>query len=392
MIYLDYNATTPVDPRVAEAMMPFLFEQFGNAASVQHTYGQNAAVAIEAARGEVAGIFSADPDEVVFTSGATEACNLAIKGVYEAYQRKGRHIIVPATEHKAVLDCCNALKRRGADITILDVDSNGLVDIDALSSAIRQDTILVCMMWANNETGVIQDMDRIGEVCAAKGVMLFSDASQAAGKMALNPREAGIQLMAVSGHKIYGPKGIGMLYVSNRSPKVKLEPLIHGGGHEFGLRSGTLNVPGITGMAAALNILESERVQEAARLGAHRDKLELALISESGAVVNGETTSRLSHVTNVQFAGVKSSALMEALDGVVAMAAGSACTAADPSPSHVLKAMQLSTAEILSSVRLSVGRFTTAEDIDLAIKHINAACLAIRAGQQLPGTRAAKPI
>lgn len=373
MIYLDYNATTPVDERVLEAMLPYFNERFGNPASRQHSYGWVAEEAVEAARESMAGLMGVDTREVTFTSGATESCNLAIKGVFGLYRRKGSHIVVLKTEHKAVIDTCNFLAKKGAEVTFLDVGSDGVVELDVLEAAIRPDTILVCAMWANNETGVIQPMHAIGEICERKGTLLFSDATQAAGKLEVNPREASVQLMACSGHKVYGPKGIGVLYVSNQSPRVKLEPVIHGGGHEGGFRSGTLNVPGIVGMAEALRIAEDERQSDSVRLALLRDKLEISLHDLGEIYINGAGAERLPHTSNIRFEHLDGTTLMAALKSELAIASGSACTSADPAPSHVLKAMGLSDSQVKSSLRFSLGRLTTSEEIDRAIEVVKAA-------------------
>ena len=365
MIYLDYNATTPVDPRVLDQMLPYFGEHFANPASRQHRAGIRARDAVEAARTGIAQLLGAAPEELFFTSGATESCNLAIKGVRDRYRRKGRHFVAPVTEHKAVLDCLRHLESYGAEVSLVPVARDGIVEPDALAAAIRPDTVLVSVMWANNETGVIQPMQEIGQVCRQHGVLLFSDASQAVGKIDVDPRAVGVQLLALSGHKCYGPKGIGALYVSARSPQVRLEPLIHGGGHEGGMRSGTLNVPGVVGLAAAVRLAHGEMDEFARRTATLRDLLETAFSGQ--CQINGATAQRLPHVSNLAFAGLDGPALMQILEADLAIASGSACTAADPEPSHVLMAMGLSRAEANGSLRISLGRFTTDAEVSRAI-------------------------
>lgn len=370
MMYFDNNATTPVDQRVLDVMLPYFTSLYANPASRQHEPGNNANWAVSLARLEIAEILGVDPAEIVFTSGATEACNLAIKGVYGLYRRKGRHIVVIKTEHKAVLDCCAFLEEKGAEITFVDVDPNGMIIRDVLESVIRDDTILVIAMWANNETGVIQRMDEIGALCARKGTLLFSDASQAVGKISVKPKEVGVQLLAFSAHKFCGPKGVGVLYVSGRSPRVKIEPLIHGGGHERGFRSGTLNVPGIVGMGKALEISWSMHEAENTRLAKLRDLLESGLLAIHGAQINGSTVERMPHVSNMSFHGIDAEVLMESLQHELAVASGSACTAADPEPSHVLMSMGLSRDAAKASLRFSLGCMNTEEEVRIVIQLI----------------------
>lgn len=379
MIYLDYNATTPVDHQVLNAMMPFFSQQYGNAASKQHLPGRAAERAVALARTQVAATIGAESKEIVFTSGATESCNLAIKGIFELYQRKGRHIVTVRTEHKAVLDCCAYLQKKGAEVTYLNVDAQGRIDLDELKQSIRPDTVLVAIMWSNNETGVIHPISEIGRICAQKGTLLFSDATQAAGKLGCNVRDAGIQLMALSGHKIYGPKGIGALYVSASAPRVKVNPILHGGGHEAGYRSGTLNVPGIVGLGKALELSDRMKDVEAPRLGELRDQLVKGLLAIEGAVVNGSGADRMSHVANMRFPYVDGEALMANLQNDLAVASGSACTAADPDPSHVLMAMGLTRDEAKWSIRFSLGRNTKAEDVDRAVGLVTDAVERLRA-------------
>ncbi|RLD20755.1 MAG: IscS subfamily cysteine desulfurase, partial [Bacteroidetes bacterium] len=300
MIYFDNNATTPVDQRVLDAMLPYFTTHFGNAASRQHQTGMNARSAVEGARDSISDVLGVDAKEIVFTSGATEACNLAIKGVFGLYRRKGKHIVVISTEHKAVLDCCSHLEEKGAEITFVDVDTNGMIDMQMLEEAIHDDTILVISMWANNETGVIHPIEEIGALCALKGTLLFSDATQAVGKISVKPRDAGVQLLAMSAHKFYGPKGVGALYISGKSPRVKLDPLIDGGGHERGNRSGTLNVPGIVGMAKALELASDEQQAENGRLILLHDNLESGLLAIEGTQLNSSLTRRMPNVTNIR--------------------------------------------------------------------------------------------
>ena len=371
IIYLDHNATTPVDPRVLEVMIPYFTENPGNASSRHHAFGWVAEEAVERARGQLAGLLGADPREIIFTSGATESDNLALKGVFELYQRKGRHIITLKTEHNAVLDTCRQIEKKGGEVTYLDVHSDGVVDMEALEAAIRPDTVLVSIMWANNETGVIQPMHEIGKLCAEKGVLLMSDATQAAGKIEVNPREAGVSLMAFSAHKMYGPKGIGALYVSRRQPRVRLSGQIHGGGHEQGMRSGTLNVPAIAGFGEAAEIAGREMRSEAERLSGLRDKLEGALLeSMEESYVNGSREHRLPHVSNMSFRYTDGESLMLSVNRTIAVSSGSACTSASLEPSHVLRAMGLSDDMAHAAIRFSLGRYQTEAEIDLAVEAV----------------------
>ncbi|PHN05030.1 IscS subfamily cysteine desulfurase [Flavilitoribacter nigricans] len=380
LIYLDYNATTPVDPQVVEAMLPYFYEKPGNAASRTHPFGWVADEAVDQARQQIAGLIQADPREVVFTSGATEADNLAIKGVFQLYQRKGQHIITVKTEHKAVLDTTGYLEKLGAEITYLDVDADGLIDLEELEAAIRPDTILVSVMWANNETGVIQPMAEIGEICTRKGVLLMSDATQAVGKIPVNPRETGIHIMTFSAHKMYGPKGIGGLYVSRQRPRVKLAAQIHGGGHEQGMRSGTLNVPAVVGFGKAAEIAGSVMAEESRRLAGLRDRLEQSLQQELEAVkINGSREHRLSHVSNLSFRHVDAEALISSFNRSIAVATGSACSSASLEPSHVLQAMGLAEEWLKGSIRFSFGRFSEARDVDRTVELIVKGVQALRA-------------
>ncbi|MCG8329651.1 MAG: IscS subfamily cysteine desulfurase [Chitinophagales bacterium] len=371
LIYLDNNATTPCDPRVVDAMWPYFYEKPGNAASRSHPYGWVAEEAVQQSREQIARLVSADPREIVFTSGATESDNLAIKGVFEMYRRKGKHIITLKTEHKAVLDACAKIEKLGGEITYLDVDQEGLVKLELLDEAIRPDTILVAIMWANNETGVIQPMQEIGAICDKHGCLLMSDATQAVGKIPVNPKATGVHLMAFSAHKMYGPKGVGALYVSRRQPRVKITPQIDGGGHEQGMRSGTLNVPGIVGFGKAAEIAFSDMQSDAARLAALRDQLESALLKRiEDASINGSRKHRLPHVCNIAFKYAEAESVMMTFNQKVALSSGSACTSASVEPSHVITAMGRTSDEAHSSMRFSLGRFTTKEEIEYTIEAI----------------------
>jgi len=379
-IYLDYNATTPCDPRVVETMLPYFTTMSGNAASRSHPYGWEAEEAVSHARNQIADLIGADEREIIFTSGATEGDNLALKGVFEMYHRKGNHIITVETEHKAVLDTCLHIEKKGGEVTYLKVDKDGLIDLEALKAAIKSTTILVAIMWANNETGVIQPMAEIGEICEEKGVLLFSDATQAVGKIPTNPKEIGIHLMAFSAHKMYGPKGVGALFVNRRRPRVKLTAQIDGGGHEDGMRSGTLNVPGIVGFGKAAAIAQAEMEKEVIRLSKLRDKLEAALSTQIEACsINGTTKHRLPQVSNLSFQHVDSEGLLMTFNQNIAVATGSACTSASLDPSHVLMAMDISDDLAKSSIRFSLGRFTTEEEIDFTIEKVKTGTAQLRA-------------
>lgn len=370
-IYLDNNATTPCDPRVVDEMIPWFHEKPGNAASRNHPFGWAAEGAVDKARGQIADLIGVDSREIIFTSGATESDNLALKGLYSMYHRKGNHIITVSTEHKAVLDACNSLKKEGAEITILPVDNEGLIDLQQLEDAIHDKTIAVSIMWANNETGVIQPMKEIGEICRKKGVLFFCDATQAVGKVPVFPKEMGIHLMAFTAHKMYGPKGVGALFVNRKSPRVKVTPLIDGGGHERGMRSGTLNVPGIVGFGKAAEIAANEMKEDAKRLAKLRDKLEKSLSSIlEETYINGNTENRMPHVSNISFKHVEGEGLMMTFNQEIGLSSGSACTSASLEPSYVLIAMGLGDDLAHSSLRFSLGRFTTEEEIDYTIKEI----------------------
>ncbi|MBK8703720.1 MAG: IscS subfamily cysteine desulfurase [Saprospiraceae bacterium] len=369
LIYLDNNATTPTDPRAVEAMLPFFYENPGNAASRNHPFGWVAEEAVDYAREQIASLLEVDSKEIIFTSGATESDNLALKGVFDMYRRKGNHIITAKTEHKAVLDTCHKLETMGAEVTYLDVSREGLVDLAELEAAIKPNTIMVSLMWANNETGVIQDMKAIGQICEKHGVLFMSDATQAVGKIPVHPREVGVHIMAFTAHKMYGPKGVGALYVSRKQPRVKLTAQMDGGGHERGMRSGTLNVPGIVGFGKAAEIAKKEMQQDAERLSRLRDKLELALMASLEEVyLNGTRDSRMPHVTNLSFKHVEGEGLMMTFNQNIAVSSGSACTSASLEPSYVLVALGLGDDLAHSSIRFSLGRFTTEDDVDYAIQ------------------------
>jgi len=370
-IYLDNNATTPCDPRVVDEMVPYFYEKHGNAASRNHPFGWIAEEAVDYAREQIANLINVDSKEIIFTSGATEADNLALKGVFEMYQRKGNHIITLKTEHKAVLDACKKIEKMGGEVTYLDVDSEGMVDLAALEAAITDKTILVSIMWANNETGLIQPMKKIGEICEKHGVLFMSDATQVVGKIPVDPKETGVHLMAFTAHKMYGPKGVGALYVCRKNPRVKVTAQMDGGGHERGMRSGTLNVPGIVGFGKAAEIASKEMHQDAERLSRLRDKLENALIAAMEEVyINGSKEHRMPHVSNLSFKHVEGEGLMMTFNQDIALSSGSACTSASLEPSYVLVALGLGDDLAHSSLRFSLGRFTTEEDIDYTIKAI----------------------
>ncbi len=371
MIYLDNNSTTPVDPRVVEAMVPYFHDVHGNAASRSHPFGWQAEEAVDYAREQIADLIEVDPKEIIFTSGATESDNLAIKGVFEMYKRKGNHIITVKTEHKAVLDTCQKIEKLGGEVTYLDVKEDARIDLQELEAAIKDSTILVSVMWANNETGVIQPIKEIGEICAKHGVLFMCDATQAVGKIPVKPKEMGIHLMAFTAHKMYGPKGVGALFVNRKNPRVKVTAQIDGGGHERGMRSGTLNVPGIVGFGKAAEIAKKEMENDSQRLGVLRDKLENALMNNLEEVyLNGSAEHRMPHVSNLSFKHVEGEGLMMTFNQNIGLSSGSACTSASLEPSYVLIAMGLGDDLAHSSLRFSLGRFNTEEDIDFTIKAI----------------------
>ncbi len=365
-IYMDYSATTPIDPRVADKMIPFLREQFGNPASRSHAYGWSAEAAVEEARANVAALVGADPREIIWTSGATESNNLAIKGAAHFYQSKGKHLITVKTEHKAVLDTVRELEREGFEATYLEPQENGLITLEQLEAAMRPDTILVSVMLVNNEIGVVQPIKEIGELCRSKGIIFHSDAAQATGKVHINLAELKVDLMSFSAHKTYGPKGIGALYV-RRKPRVRLEAQMHGGGHERGLRSGTLAPHQIVGMGEAFRIAREEMDTELAKTKALRDRLAKGLMEIEEVYVNGDMENRVPHNLNVSFNFVEGESLIMAVKDL-AVSSGSACTSASLEPSYVLRALGRSDELAHSSIRFTIGRFTTEEDIDFAVE------------------------
>lgn len=380
-VYLDYNATTPCHPDVVAAMLPFFTNWYGNAASNNHSYGWQAAEGVAIAREQVAALINASAEEIVFTSGATEAINLAIKGVYEAYAFKGNHIITVATEHKAVLDTCKHLEKKGAVVTYLPVQADGLIDITQLKESITPATILIAVLFANNETGVVQNVAAIGKIAKEKEVLFFCDGVQAAGKIKTDVQEAGIDLLALSAHKVYGPKGVGALYVRRKNPRVKLIAQIDGGGHEKGMRSGTLNVPAIAGMGKACAIALNEMVPAAERMGLLRNKLEnTILLGLNDCVVNGNTVGRLPHVSNISFKGVEGGRLLNGLVSYAAVSSGAACTSALPKASHVLKAMGVEDGLAKASLRFSVGWFTTTAEVNFVAEKVIALVKELRWG------------
>jgi len=365
-IYMDYSATTPIDPRVADKMIPYLREQFGNPASRSHAYGWSAEAAVEEARAQVASLVGADPREIIWTSGATESNNLAIKGAAQFYKSKGKHIITVKTEHKAVLDTVRELERQGFEATYLEPQDNGLITLEQLEAAIRPDTIIVSVMLVNNEIGVVQPIREIGELCRKKGIIFHSDAAQATGKVEINLEELKVDLMSFSAHKTYGPKGIGALYV-RRKPRVRLEAQMHGGGHERGLRSGTLAPHQIVGMGEAFRIAKEEMDTELARIKALRDRLAKGLLEIEEVYINGDMEHRVPHNLNVSFNFVEGESLIMAIKDI-AVSSGSACTSASLEPSYVLRALGRSDELAHSSIRFTIGRFTTEEDIDFAVR------------------------
>jgi cysteine desulfurase len=367
-IYMDYSATTPVDPRVADKMIPYLREQFGNPASRSHMYGWEAERAVEDARAQVAALVNADPREIIWTSGATESNNLALKGAAHFYKTKGKHIITVKTEHKAVLDTVRELEREGFDATYLQPQDNGLITIAQLEEAIRPDTIVVSVMLVNNEIGVIQDIDAIGELCRSKGIIFHVDAAQATGKVKIDLEKSKVDLMSFSAHKTYGPKGIGALYV-RRKPRVRIEAQMHGGGHERGLRSGTLATHQIVGMGEAFRIAREEMDEELVRIKALRDRLAEGLMDIEEVYINGDMEHRVPHNLNASFNYVEGESLIMAVKDI-AVSSGSACTSASLEPSYVLRALGRSDELAHSSIRFTIGRFTTEEDVDFTINLI----------------------
>lgn len=377
-IYLDNNATTPCDPRVVDAMIPYFTENFGNAASRSHPFGWVAEEAVDYAREQVAKLIGADPKEIIFTSGATEADNLALKGVFEMYASKGNHIITCTTEHKAVLDTCKHLEKLGAEVTYLQVQADGLVDLNELEKAITDKTILIAIMYGNNEIGVVQPVREISAIARKHGVLFFTDGTQAVGKIPVDVNADGIDLMAFSAHKMYGPKGVGALYVRRKNPRVKVTAQMDGGGHERGMRSGTMNVTGIVGFGKACELCMNEMEAEAKRLSKMRDRLEKGLMELEEAYVNGNADHRLPHVCNISFKYVEGEGLMMGFNKDIAVSSGSACTSASLEPSYVLKALGLGDDLAHSSLRFGLGRFTTDEQIDYTINAIKNTVLKLR--------------
>lgn len=377
-IYMDYHATTPVDPRVFEEMRPYFTEIFGNAASRNHAFGWQAEEAVENARKHVAALIGANSKEIVFTSGATESNNLAIKGVAEMYQERGNHIITAVTEHKAVLDSCKHLEKNGCRVTYLPVDKEGMVDPEDVRKAITDKTILVTIMTANNEIGVIQPIAEIAKIAREKGVLMHTDAVQAAGKIPFDVNQLKVDLVSISAHKMYGPKGIGALYVRRKNPRVQLSPLIDGGGHERGMRSGTLNVPGIVGLGKAAEIALKEMPEEIARMECLRNRLRDGIMSRIPEVyINGHATKRLPGNLNISFAYVEGESLLMGISDI-AVSSGSACTSASLEPSYVLKALGVGEELAHSSLRFGLGRFNTEEEVDFVIERVSDAVNKLR--------------
>jgi cysteine desulfurase len=374
---MDYSATTPVDPRVVEKMVPFLYEHFGNPASRSHSYGWKAEEAVETARGHVADLLHADPREIIWTSGATEGNNLAIKGAANFYKARGRHIVTVKTEHKAVLDTCRELERQGFEVTYLDVGQDGLLDLSTVRAALRADTVLVSVMMVNNETGVIQPIAAIGPMCRENGIVFHCDAVQAAGKIVIDVDDLGVDLLTVTAHKVYGPKGIGALYV-RRKPRVRIEAQMHGGGHERGMRSGTLPTHQIVGMGEAFRLAKEEMEVEGRRVGALRDRLLAGLLELDEVYVNGDPTRRIAHNLNVSFNFVEGESLIMGIKGV-AVSSGSACTSASLEPSYVLRALGRSDELAHSSIRFTLGRFTTEAEVDEVILQVKETVVRLRA-------------
>jgi cysteine desulfurase len=378
-VYLDYHATTPVDPRVLETMLPYFTERFGNAASRQHAWGWEANDAVEAARAQVAALINASASEITFTSGASESNNLALKGVIASQGDRGRHVITSAVEHKSVLDVCKGFGKDGCDVTVIGVTRDGLLDLDALRAAMRPDTVLVSVMAANNEIGTVQPLDEIASIAHEHGALFHTDAAQGAGKVPIDVVAADVDLLSLTAHKFYGPKGSGALFIRRRKPRIQLPAQIAGGGHEGGLRSGTLNVPGIVGLGKAAEICRLEMGEEARRLGGLRDRLLAGLRDRlgDGVVVNGTMQPRLPHNLHVSFAGVEGEALLMSLADL-AVSTGSACTSGSKAVSHVMEAIGATGDLGRASIRFGLGRGTTAEDVDFAVDRVVAAVSALR--------------
>jgi cysteine desulfurase len=377
-IYFDYQATTPMDPRVLEAMLPYFTDQFGNAASRSHAFGWSAETAVEKAREQIASLIHASPKEIVFTSGSTEAINLALKGVADMYADRGKHIITSQVEHKAVLDTCKHLEKQGYDVTYLKPTRTGRITTEMVAAALRPDTILVALMWANNEVGTLNPIREIGELCHAKNVLFFSDATQAVGKVPVDVEADHIDLLCLSGHKIYGPKGVGCLYVRRKNPRVRLVAQIDGGGHERGMRSGTLNVPGIVGLGKACELCETEMDKDTRHTSELRDEFERRIFAALDHVhLNGDKQHRLPNNANLSFNYVEGESLIMGVKDV-AVSSGSACTSASLEPSHVLRSMGVGDELAHSSIRFGFGRFTTKEQVDFAVEHVISAVKRLR--------------
>lgn len=377
-IYLDYNATTPCDARVVEVMLPYFNKSFGNASSKTHSFGWQAEEAVEYAREQIANLIGSETKEIVFTSGATEAINLALKGIVEAYASKGNHIITSNIEHKAVLDTCKHLEKQGVEVTYLPVNSEGLISSQQIEEAIQPNTVLIAIIYANNEIGTVLPIRDIASVARKQNVLFFTDATQAVGKIPLNVNDDNIDIMAFSSHKMYGPKGVGALYVRRKNPRAKLIAQIDGGGHEREMRSGTLNVPGIVGFGKASEICKTEMEKDAHQLMMLRNKLENALLDLGDVYINGSKGSRLPNVTNLSFKNVEGQALMMSINKEIAVSSGSACSSASLEPSYVLKAVGLNDELAHSSIRFSLGRFTTEEEIDYTILQVSKAVIQLR--------------
>jgi cysteine desulfurase len=377
-IYFDYQATTPMDPRVLEAMLPYFTDQFGNAASRSHSFGWTAETAVENARAQIASVIHASPKEIVFTSGSTESINLALKGVAEMYTDRGKHIITSQVEHKAVLDTCKHLEKQGYEVTYLRPTKTGRITVDMVAAALRPDTILVALMWANNEVGTLNPIREIGQLCHAKNVLFFTDATQAVGKVPVDVEADHVDLLCLSGHKIYGPKGVGCLYVRRKNPRVRLVAQIDGGGHERGMRSGTLNVPGIVGLGKACELCETELEKDARHTSALRDEFERRIFAALDHVhLNGDKEHRLPNNSNLSFNYVEGESLIMGVKDV-AVSSGSACTSASLEPSHVLRSMGVGDELAHSSIRFGFGRFTTKEQVDFAVDHVVSAVKRLR--------------
>ncbi len=381
-VYLDYSATTPCDERVVQEMLPYFTTYFGNASSKVHSLGWQAESAVAQARERIATLIGANHREIIFTSGATEACNLALRGVWDMYAGKGNHIITTATEHKAVLYTCKALKKKGVDITFLKVNEEGLIDIDELAQSIKDTTVMVSIMFANNETGVVQPIKEIGILCKQRNVIFFCDATQAVGKIPVEVNQHGIDVMSFSSHKLYGPKGVGALYIRSRNPRVKITAQITGGGQENNLRSGTLNVPGIVGFGKACELCYQEMPVESKRMVALCSALKKGLLEIPQTFLNGHNTERLPHILNISFGALNSNLLLGALSKNMALSSGSACTSGSLQPSYVLSAMGIVPELSKAALRLSIGRFTTYEEIQFALSEVSEKVVSLRMNNQ----------